>query len=224
MICVSIGESSIEGCLEALKGLSFAEIRMDRIDHCTEEDARRIFSTGGTLIATCRPGALTEKGRAELLVAAIEGGASYVDIELDSGEVFKHEIIEKARSRGCRIIVSFHDYDKTPKREELLGTIAACFDTGADVAKIACRVHSEKDNARLLGLLDSDQDILVIGMGEKGRVTRIMAPILGSPFTYATLAYGKETAEGQIEEKTLRRYLDSLREKGVGLVWSKSLQ
>jgi 3-dehydroquinate dehydratase I len=216
MICVSIGESSVEKCLEALKGLSFAEIRMDRMHDCTEEDARVMFSTGGTLIATCRPGVLNEKVRAGLLGSAIEAGASYVDIEFDSGEAFKKEIIEKARSRGCGVIVSFHDYDKTPNREELPGIVAACFNAGADVAKIACRVHSEKDNERLLGLLDSDQDIVVIGMGEKGRVTRIMAPILGSPFTYATLAYGKETAEGQIEAKTLRKYLDSLREKGVG--------
>ncbi len=214
MICVSIGETTVEGCLRVLEGCSFAEIRMDRMD-LTQEDVGRIFSSGKSLIATCRPGTVSEKVRAALLVAAIEAGASYVDAELDSSEGFKHGIIEKARAKGCAVIISHHDYEKTPAREDLLGIISASFHAGADIAKVACKVRSERDNARLLGLLDSDQDIVVIGMGKKGRITRIMAPFLGSPFTYAASARGKETAEGQIDVRTMKKYLESLGENGI---------
>lgn len=213
MICVSIAERSAGACLKALAGLAFAEIRMDRMN-LTVDDVRDVFSAGMDLIATCRPGAFSEDERKRLLVAAIEAGAAYVDIEADSDGSFKREIIEKARSRSCAVIVSFHDYEGTPEREDLLRIVSLCFESGGDIAKIACTVHSERDNARLLGLLDSGRDIIVIGMGEKGRITRIVAPLLGSPFTYAAPARGRETADGQLDRETLEKYLKLLSEKG----------
>jgi 3-dehydroquinate dehydratase-1 len=73
-------------------------------------------------------------------------------------------------------------------------------------------VHSARDNARLLGLLDSHSKIVVVGMGEKGRITRITAPLLGSPFAFASLSKGKETATGQIDKKTLETLLHNLAE------------
>ena len=44
-------------------------------------------------------------------------------------------------------------------------------------------------------------------MGNKGRITRVAAPLLGSPFTFASLSKGKETAEGQIEKDTLEQMM-----------------
>ena len=84
--------------------------------------------------------------------------------------------------------------------DEIIDNIQAekCFEAGADIAKIACKVKSNGDNARLLSLLDSKKEIIVIGMGRKGRITRITAPLLGSPITFAALEKGKETAEGQM--------------------------
>ncbi len=207
MICVSIAERSAGECLKALTGLAFAEIRMDRMQRLTVKDVHDIFSVDVDLIATCRPGTFSEDERKGLLVEAIEAGASYVDIEADSDGSFTREIIAKARSRSCAVIISFHDYEKTPEREELLRIVSLCFESGGDIAKIACKVNSERDNARLLGLLDSGRDIIVIGMGEKGRITRIVAPILGSPFTYAAPARGRETADGQLDRETMERYL-----------------
>ncbi|OPY74316.1 MAG: 3-dehydroquinate dehydratase [Syntrophorhabdus sp. PtaU1.Bin058] len=220
MICVSIAESTAGACLEALAGLAFAEIRMDRMEELTVDDVRDIFSIGMSagvdLVATCRPGAFSEDERKQLLVTAIESGAAYVDIEEDSDGSFKREIIAKARPRSCAVIVSFHDYEGTPEREDLLRIVSRCFESGGDIAKIACMVNSERDSARLLGLLDSGRDIIVIGMGGKGRITRIVAPLLGSPFTYAAPARGRETADGQLDRETLERYLKLLPEDGSG--------
>ena len=86
---------------------------------------------------------------------------------------------------------------------------------GADIAKIACKVHSERDNIRLLGLLDREKsggELVVVGMGEQGRITRIVAPFLGSPFTYASLAEGKETAVGQVSKNKLENIMRLIRE------------
>ena len=50
-------------------------------------------------------------------------------------------------------------------------------------------------------------------MGSKGRITRIAAPLLGSPFTFASISKGKETAEGQIEKDTLERIVRLLKDE-----------
>ncbi|MCX5814737.1 MAG: type I 3-dehydroquinate dehydratase [Proteobacteria bacterium] len=215
MICVSIGEGPAEELFETLKRLDFAEIRMDML-RLTLKDVHDIFSINTDLIATYRPGATCEDERKQFLIEAIESGAAYVDIEVDSNEEFKKDMVEKAKSKGCKVIVSFHDYEKTPDREELLGIVSLCFESGGDIAKIACKVNTERDNARLLGLLDSDKNIVVTGMGEKGGITRIIAPLLGSPFTYAAPGKGKETADGQLDIIAMKKYLGFLAGDGTG--------
>lgn len=209
MICVSLAEESVAGCLAALEELDFAEIRIDRM-RLTRDGIRMLFSAPKTLIATCRPGSHVDKDRKKFLIRAIESGAAFVDVEVESEESYRKEVIAKARSCGRNVIVSFHDYVKTPERQVLERMVDSCFQAGADIAKIACMVHSRRDQARLLGLLDDRRKIVVIGMGEKGKITRILAPLLGSPFTFASLSKGKETAAGQIDKKTLEELLRKL--------------
>lgn len=211
MICVSITEETFEKCLYALKGIDFAEIRIDKMA-VEVEDVKKIFNQHPKLIATCRPGRVDDKKRKELLLVAIEAGAAFVDVEVESDDEYKNTIIEKARSAGCRIIVSYHNFEKTPQRVELEHILNWCFDSGADIAKIACRVNSEKDNARLLGLLNETRSLVVVGIGDKGKISRVVAPLLGSPFTYASLIAGKETAEGQIDKETLKRIFQTLKD------------
>ena len=81
----------------------------------------------------------------------------------------------------------------------------------ADLAKIACLVTRPSDNARLLGLLDSGRAILVAGMGPLGAVTRLAAPLLGSPFTYASLSEDAAAAPGQVPAELLDRLLREIR-------------
>jgi 3-dehydroquinate dehydratase-1 len=213
MICVSIAEATAEGAVRAARGLELAEIRLDAMaeSELTPENIRRIFSLPAKLVATCRAGKLGEGKRKEALSLAIDAGAGYVDIEVESPDPYKKELIEKARAGGCKAIVSYHDYKRTPPEAELRQIIQWCFDSGADIAKIACMVQNDADNARLLGLLDSGKSVVVIGMGERGRVTRVVAPLLGSPFTYASAGKGKETAEGQMDKAALEKAMDAVR-------------
>lgn len=210
MICVSLAEKSLSACLEALELVDFAEIRMDAMPFLTTADIRAIFSRQTRLIATCRPGALlSREERKMMLTTAIQSGAAYVDVEIDSEPDYRNGIVAEARRQGCTVIVSFHDFERTPERQDLKAILDSCFKAGAHVAKVACMVHSDQDNARLLGLLDTDRPVVVIGMGKKGQITRVLAPFLGSPFTIASLSRGKETAEGQIDKETLQTLLEA---------------
>jgi 3-dehydroquinate dehydratase type I len=209
MICVSLADTTLERTLALLENIPFAEIRVDLM-HLSLPEITRLFSAPCRLIATCRPGAFPDADRKAMLLAAIDAGASYVDVEVDSDVAYRTDIVERAHTRGCKVILSYHDYERTPGREELVTIVDRCFSTGADLCKIACTVVFEKDGARLLGLLDDVRQIVVVGMGERGRVVRVAAPLLGSPFTFASIREGKETAKGQIDRQRLAGLIDAL--------------
>jgi 3-dehydroquinate dehydratase-1 len=103
MICVSLAESTPEKCLTALEGIPFAEIRIDRM-RASEEEVGRIFSSHPRLIATCRPGRLTDTKRLRLLRAAVSAGAAYIDIEVEAGSTYKRALVREARLAGCSVI------------------------------------------------------------------------------------------------------------------------
>ena len=210
MICISIGESSVGRCLEALKGIDFAEIRIDKMQVDAIE-VKKIFSQHPRLIATCRPGIMDDEKRVSLIMAAIDAGAAFVDIEIETDDRYKEEIIEKARSTGCQVIISYHNFTETPERTELKRILDMCFESGADIAKLACRIGSEKENARMLGLLDEARPVIVTGIGDRGKICRIVAPLLGCPFTYASPEKGKETAKGQLDKDKLERIIKNLK-------------
>ena len=215
-VCVSIAEPDVDSCLKAISGQKFAEIRLDKMELDTE-DVKKIFASRTTkLIATCRPDGTIrgEQERMKVLLMAIKSGASYVDIEVEASDQYKKEIVDAARVMKCKAIISYHNYKKTPSRTELDQILGWCFDSGADIAKIACTVCSSQENARLLGLLDNSRPIVVVGMGQSGRITRILAPLLGSQFTFASLEKGKETADGQMTKKELEEIINLIREAG----------
>ena len=206
MICVSIAEKTSEACLTALAGIDFAEIRIDEME-TDKTDIKKIFSSHPRLIATCRPGKRSSQERLDLLHSAIEAGAAYVDIEVEAEGKYKDYLISRARSSGCQVIISYHNFQKTPQKSELEHIIEWCFTAGADIAKIACMVQHKNETARLLGLLNDERPLIVLGMGKLGRITRIAAPLLGSPFTYASPGKGRETAAGQLDRKTLEKMI-----------------
>lgn len=209
-ICASITGLTPSECLREIEKLEMAEIRLDGMK-IVKEDIGDIFSASSNLIATCRPGEMDDEERAEFLIEAIESGAAYVDIEVESRKLYREKIIEKARGRGCKVIISYHNFERTPSDEDLERIMELCVRLGGDVVKIACKSNSPSDNARLLGLLGKRKNLIIIGMGEIGRITRVVAPLLGAPFSYASLSDNLATAEGQLDLDHLRRLVEELR-------------
>jgi 3-dehydroquinate dehydratase I len=222
MICTSIGKPTVKNCQQLLenRAIQLAEIRLDGAQ-LTTHDVKLIFTLPIKLIATCRPTPdRTEAQRKQLLFTAIEAGAHYVDIEIEADDLFKQEIIKFANESNCQVIISYHNFELTPPQEQLKQIVTQCFQDSAHIAKIACQVNSKADSARILSLYAYNVPpvshnsthaklgapkrlILAIGMGEEGKVTRIAAPLLGAPFTFAPLSRGAKTAPGQLDRTTL---------------------
>ena len=214
MICVSIADIDFEQCRKVLSDIEMAEIRLDLL-HFSPAQVKEIFSKHPQLIATHRPGSteMSEEERKELLISAVNAGAAYVDIEIETRTAFKEAVKQACCEKGCKLIVSYHNHEKTPSKNELETIIEKCFGDGADIAKVACQVNGEADAARILSLYDYDREnskekkIVALGMGEKGKIIRLVAPLLGAPFTFAALSAGKETAPGQFDRQRLQDIL-----------------
>lgn len=210
MICVSIAEPTLAECQAALKGLELAEIRIDKTN-LSLVDIKELFAGPVKLIATCRPGTRSDEERLGALLSAIAAGAAYVDIEVGTEEGFRAAVKAAAKEKNCRLIISYHNFEETPLRHFLLQTIEECFDLGADIAKIVCRVQNSQDCVRILSLYEARKNLIALGLGDLGVITRIAAPFLGAPLTYASLGSGKETAEGQPDLETLKTVMKFLK-------------
>lgn len=213
MICVALQEPTVETCLQQAGRAQLAEIRID-LSLFNEAQIGRIFSQAPCpLIATCRPDELGPQRQQELLFAAIEAGAAYIDVEIEATSEHKQRLADKARQHGCKLIISYHNYQETPEDEVLNAILDQCFAEGADIAKIAALAQNPQDSARLLSLYRRGQPLVVLGMGEAGMVTRVAAPLLGAPFTFAAVSIERATAPGQLAQSSMLKMYELMKVK-----------
>jgi 3-dehydroquinate dehydratase-1 len=210
MICVALSDTDFTKCLNLVQKFELCEIRLDMTGFNTKQ-VQEIFSCGAKLIATCRPGNISEDARLDLLKTAINAGAAYVDVEFETDYGFKQEIITAALSKNCHVIISYHNFTSTPSREQLKIIANQSFDMGAHVAKIACMVQKPEDNASLLSVYEPGKRIVSVGMGELGKISRIAAPFIGAEFTFASATDEFATAPGQISHTKLRTIIELLK-------------
>lgn len=209
MICISVSEPNVEACKALLKNVEMAEIRLD-ICHFDSEEIEEVFTMPAKLIATFRPNSLPDQDRMDFLKEAIHHGAEYVDIEYEAHPDYRNELVEFARAKGCNVIISYHNFEETPDENILQNIIDESYIFGADVAKIAVMPNSQQDVAKILALYQNEGRIVAIGMGDKGKITRVLAPLLGAEFTFAAMEEGKATAPGQLTFSKLEHLLNEL--------------
>ena len=86
---------------------------------------------------------------------------------------------------------------------------------GVDVLKIVTYARNINDNATILELLkEARKDkVKIVGfaMGLLGRDSRILSLPLGSYFTFASLAPGQESADGQITVEQMKKIYQGLK-------------
>ena len=219
MICVSIGELSFEEALEVVRVNNFVEIRLDLLGESV--DYKKLFSLAKMSIVTYRPSQNESTNQRQLrldkIKDAILAGASFVDIEIESENSYINELREFAHKNRCKVIISYHNFQNTPTLNELQDILLNARTAQADIVKVATQVTREEDNLHLLSLLAHSSDLVVIGMGEQGKLVRAIAPYLGSKFTFAAVDKKRATAPGQLTVKELREIYQALKNIGVTL-------
>ena len=174
-ICLSIGNVTYDEALKHLNDVSLAEIRMDLLDF-SDKHLSSLFSQDKCVIATYR-----SDSNFELLYSkykqAIAFGCTCVDIDINVPEIYRDKIADLAHSMNRKVILSYHNYEKTPSKKHLTQTIEKIFSSGADIAKLACMAKSLEDCSRILGLYENQTKLVAFCMGEIGKITRLSAPI-----------------------------------------------
>ena len=84
-----------------------------------------------------------------------------VDVELFTGDKIVKDIVETAHNNGVKVVMSNHDFFKTPAKEEIISRLCKMQDLGADLPKIAVMVSSELPE--VLGMSDR---VMVVREGE----------------------------------------------------------
>ena len=188
------------------RAFDLVEARVDlfaqqSLDGCAH-DCARLEASGTPVILTIRSAAQggrfdgPDAARLAAFRAAITGGhASWVDIENDATIV--GEVAEAIAARdGAQLIVSHHDFARTPPLEALLTIVDRCHAIAGAIAKIATAVQGEADRRTLLELLElRPERTCVIGMGASADL-RIELAARGSLLAYGYLK--RATAPGQM--------------------------
>lgn len=138
----------------------------------------------------------------------------FIDIELFSNENVVTELIESAHKNRVYTIVSNHDFEKTPNKEEIISRLQKAQDLGADLPKIAVMPQNPLD---VLTLLEATYEmsqkfaktpIITMSMAGDGIISRFSGEIFGSAITFG--AVKKASAPGQVNAIELRRILSLL--------------
>lgn len=228
-ICVPIVGKKVDEILqqaEALKAyhVDVVEWRMDWFENvetrsALEDVLQQLRACLGdmALLATFR--SKKEGGEKEIATEtyvalntwAIESGCiDFVDVELFTGDEAVAQILQSAHAHEVYVIMSNHDFDKTPAEEEIISRLLKMRKLGADIPKIAVMPTSRKDVLTLLHATETvsaqlDCPIITMSMAGNGMISRLAGEVFGSSLTFG--AVGKASAPGQIPVDELAQVL-----------------
>jgi len=157
-------------------------------------------------------GQANEATRVNELLQGLEAGAAIVDIELSSPLLSK---ATPAIKKKAQCLISYHNYKETPSLVILNEIAHRQKEAGADICKIVTTAHSLEDNLILLKLIRQNPDLRMVAfaMGAEGRLSRVLSPLAGAYFTFASLEAGKESASGQMTAVEMREMYGLISQK-----------
>jgi 3-dehydroquinate dehydratase type I len=170
------------------------ELRLDHLEDFSqlEVSLRQMLERlhAPQTIATCRreeaggafKGSVEEQ--AEILAAAVRAGCPWVDIEVESVRKAGPSLLQQFHP--ARVILSYHDYRRTPALGALYRQLARF---PVDMVKVATRAQRLRDNLQIRQLLKTHQrhkpKLVAVAMGASGLPSRLLGLLWGSAVTYA---------------------------------------
>ena len=208
-ICVSILPKNNVEALNLIEKAEnakadFIEVRLDCLE-ISRKLSDLSSSTKIPLIATNKLQsekgyfAGTESERQQTLLNAARNGFEYVDVDLANQ---KHkEAISQLKKFGTKPIVSYHKFDGALSVSAMEKVLDEEIASGASVCKIVTTAKQVEDNLPALSFVSfasSKAKLVCFCMGEHGKISRLLSPVFGAFFTFASLEQGNETAAGQM--------------------------
>jgi len=107
----------------------------------------------------------------------------------------------------AKCLLSFHELKGTPPLNEMKEIVQRQLEAGADVCKVVTTAQRFEDNLAVLQIITDFPQTKVVSfaMGPLGCPSRILCPLIGGYFTYASIKAGEESASGQITIGDLKK-------------------
>ena len=226
-ICVPVVETTTEKIIQQIQQLQDCDLIELRIDFYENiHDLKQVHElllqvrqqTNLPLLLTYR--SLKEGGHIQLTdqeylslvqTACQSGCVDIVDIELESGNMLVYQLVEIAHQNHVKVLMSYHDFEKTPTVMEMKERLEKMEIMGADICKIAVMPFSYKDVIQLLNTtMEMSQKLtkplVTMSMGKIGKITRIVGELVGSSITFASV--GQSSAPGQLTLEDMQILLE----------------
>ena len=226
-ICVPVVETTTEKIIQQIQELQNCDLIELRIDFYENiHDLKQVHElllqvrqqTNLPLLLTYR--SLKEGGHIQLSdqeylslvqTACQSGCIDIVDIELESGNMLVYQLVEIAHQNHVKVLMSYHDFKKTPAVMEMKERLEKMEIMGADICKIAVMPFSYKDVIQLLNTtMEMSQrltrPLVTMSMGKIGKITRIVGEMVGSSITFASV--GQSSAPGQLTLEDMQTLLE----------------
>jgi 3-dehydroquinate dehydratase-1 len=206
VICAAITENDIESIKGVEPWVDLFEVRIDIIGSGWENTIKNLEKPWLACNRRLEEGGSwrgSESGRISELLSAVKLGAEIIDIELATPGV-ENMVSEIKGKVDC--LLSYHDLEGTPPLRKLQDIIRKQLAAGADICKVVTTARGPADNIVVLQLIKDfpEKKIVAFAMGDKGQISRVLSPVVGGYFSYASIKEDRESASGQITVKELR--------------------
>ncbi|WP_267530532.1 type I 3-dehydroquinate dehydratase [Acinetobacter oleivorans] len=204
-----------------------AEFRIDLLSFAS--DTKQVIAVGHELkkilgnkplIATIR----TKNEGGQLEISDADYGKTYqaylknpfmdwLDVEMFRDQKVVSEIVQKAHQKKVLIVMSNHDFQKTPSQDEIEKRLLKQDQMGADILKIAVMPKSKQDvftlmNATLKVSQQTTKPLLTMSMGQLGTISRVATANMGGSYSFGMI--GQASAPGQIDVTKLKQILKTV--------------
>ncbi len=138
-------------------------------------------------------------------ISSLENTNSLLDLDIS----MQQEELEyiKENNLNVKLITSYHNYDETPGSDTLQKTISEMDYYNPHIYKIGTLCQTENDAVTLLQILlilkQQEKKYIVLGMGEKGNITRIFGTLWGNEMIFAPKEKTENSAPGQLTKSQL---------------------
>ncbi|WP_042454942.1 type I 3-dehydroquinate dehydratase [Neobacillus dielmonensis] len=142
--------------------------------------------------------------------------ADIIDVELFTHEPDVKALLEFAHQHKVFVIISNHDFAKTPSKGEIVSRLRKAQSLGGDIPKIAVMPNSSGDVITLLDASSTmaekhaDRPFITISMGGKGTISRLSGEVFGSAITFASAKAA--SAPGQMTVNEVRKIIKIIHE------------
>lgn len=135
--------------------------------------------------------------------------ADFLDLDVSVSLKFVAEA--RRLNKKVKIIMSYHNYDRTPSQSELLKILKKMKAKKADVFKFATYAQNMVDSISMLNFLStlnkSGERAICICMGPFGKITRMVNQLFGGFCMYFAQNSKTKTAEGQVTLKEFNKHI-----------------